>query len=104
MLLAESRDLALFHAPVQRFAKHIEGQCSRSTLAMGKYGAFCLGHRLLKGTNIGFGNSRAIDRNKTVGKTRSIGGAFFMFIARLAGLFAIRPGIDDAFVALIGKR
>jgi len=75
-----------------------------SSASPSTYGAFGLGHRLLKGTNIGFGNSRAIDRNETVGKTRSIGGAFFMFIARLAGLFAIRPGIDDAFVALIGKR
>ncbi|KVK41024.1 hypothetical protein L904_13675 [Agrobacterium sp. LY4] len=59
---------------------------------------------MLEGADIGFGNGRAADRDETIIHARRAGGAFFLRIARLAGLFPIRPGVDDAFITLGGER
>ncbi|MNT62546.1 hypothetical protein D3C72_2002740 [compost metagenome] len=104
MRLAESRDVGPLDAPIQRFAENMKRECARAALAMGKNGAVRFRHFLLEGADIGFGDGRAADRDEAIFHACRAGGAFFLHIAWLTGLFTIRPGIDDAFIALGGER
>ncbi|EGE57397.1 hypothetical protein RHECNPAF_4310021 [Rhizobium etli CNPAF512] len=96
MVLAQRFDLPRAHPPVERFAERIKRQRPRTALAMRKHRPLGLRHRRLEGDDIGLGDLGALHRHEAVGKARGDRSRLFRRIARLAGIFAVRPGIDDA--------